>query len=252
MSESWKVCFTDRILHLQPLVAVIQAVVGCFATGYFDKLKSDAIKRGALMKLQEKIYYCRKKAGLSQEALAEQLGVSRQAISKWETGDSEPEIGKLRLLAAAFSMTTDWLLTEDEPEEEKNAEPMLNTSAPSATWVDSIPGVLGNLLRRFGWLFGVYIAIGGLGFTVIGALARYLTRRMFTGFLDNSLFGMNSMFQDGTIYFDQFGNQMNNTASNFASNNPVSIMGTVIMIIGIVMIISGVVLAVLLKRRNKQ
>lgn len=40
------------------------------------------------MKLQEKIYYCRKKSGLSQEALAEKIGVSRQAVSKWETGVS--------------------------------------------------------------------------------------------------------------------------------------------------------------------
>ena len=40
------------------------------------------------MNLSEKIQYCRKKAGLSQEALAEKLGVSRQAISKWETGVS--------------------------------------------------------------------------------------------------------------------------------------------------------------------
>ena len=38
------------------------------------------------MKLHEKIYYYRKKAGLSQDALAEQLGISRQAVSKWETG----------------------------------------------------------------------------------------------------------------------------------------------------------------------
>ena len=41
------------------------------------------------MKLQEKITYCRKKAGLSQEALAEKMDVSRQAISKWETGVSQ-------------------------------------------------------------------------------------------------------------------------------------------------------------------
>ena len=41
------------------------------------------------MKLNEKIYACRKKAGLSQEALAERIGVSRQAISKWETGVSQ-------------------------------------------------------------------------------------------------------------------------------------------------------------------
>lgn len=41
------------------------------------------------MKLSEKIYYCRKKAGMSQEALAARIGVSRQAVSKWETGVSQ-------------------------------------------------------------------------------------------------------------------------------------------------------------------
>ncbi len=41
------------------------------------------------MTLSEKILSLRKKAGLSQEALAEQLGVSRQAVSKWETGVSQ-------------------------------------------------------------------------------------------------------------------------------------------------------------------
>ena len=64
------------------------------------------------MNLSEKILYCRKKAGLSQEALAEKLGVSRQAISKWETGESVPELSKLVLLARAFDVTTDWLLSE--------------------------------------------------------------------------------------------------------------------------------------------
>ena len=40
------------------------------------------------MHLSEKIIYYRRRAGLSQEQLAEKLGVSRQAVSKWETGDS--------------------------------------------------------------------------------------------------------------------------------------------------------------------
>ena len=53
------------------------------------------------MKLSEKICCCRKKCGYSQETLAQMLGVSRQAVSKWETGESEPETGKLKLLAAA-------------------------------------------------------------------------------------------------------------------------------------------------------
>ena len=42
------------------------------------------------MKLNEKIIYCRRKSGLSQENLAELLNVSRQAVSKWETGDALP------------------------------------------------------------------------------------------------------------------------------------------------------------------
>ncbi len=41
------------------------------------------------MTLSEKILYCRKRCALSQEALAEKIGVSRQAISKWETGVSQ-------------------------------------------------------------------------------------------------------------------------------------------------------------------
>ena len=41
------------------------------------------------MKLSEKIYNCRRKAGWSQEELAARLGVSRQAVSKWETGVSQ-------------------------------------------------------------------------------------------------------------------------------------------------------------------
>ena len=64
------------------------------------------------MKLNEKIYWCRKRAGLSQESLAERIGVSRQSISKWETGEASPEISKLPLLASAFGVTADWLLSE--------------------------------------------------------------------------------------------------------------------------------------------
>lgn len=59
------------------------------------------------MKLQEKILYLRKKSGYSQEALAEKLGVSRQAVSKWENGDADPEISKLKMLAELFHVTTD-------------------------------------------------------------------------------------------------------------------------------------------------
>ena len=62
------------------------------------------------MNLSEKILYCRKKAGLSQEALAEKLGVSRQAISKWETGETLPNTETLKRLSALFDVSINTLL----------------------------------------------------------------------------------------------------------------------------------------------
>ena len=203
------------------------------------------------MKLKEKILYCRKKAGLSQEALAEQLGVSRQAISKWETGEAVPEINKLLLLANAFGVTTDWLLCDEEPEEEKDAGSPRAEAQPAtkAIWVDSLPGVIGRLLRRYGWLLGVYLTVAGACFTGIGALARYLVRRMFS----DSIFDITGgRFPGDTLYIDQYGMQTNSTLSNMATNNPVSIMGTIIMVVGIIMLIAGIILAVVLKNRSKE
>jgi len=67
------------------------------------------------MKLNEKIFYYRKAAKLSQEGLAARVGVSRQAVSKWELGEATPEVDKLLALARAFGVTTDKLLGEGEP-----------------------------------------------------------------------------------------------------------------------------------------
>ena len=57
--------------------------------------------------LSEKIYALRRKNGLSQEQLAEKIGVSRQAISKWEGGLSTPELDKLKALSECFQVTID-------------------------------------------------------------------------------------------------------------------------------------------------
>lgn len=59
--------------------------------------------------LSEKIYTLRRKSGLSQEQLAEKIGVSRQAISKWEGGLSTPELDKLKALSECFHVTLDEL-----------------------------------------------------------------------------------------------------------------------------------------------
>ena len=62
------------------------------------------------MTLGERILNYRKRAGLSQERLAELLGVSRQAVSKWEGDAAQPELDKIVALARLFGITTDQLL----------------------------------------------------------------------------------------------------------------------------------------------
>lgn len=65
------------------------------------------------MALSETLYTLRKKSGLSQEQLAEQLKVSRQAISKWESGASRPESDKLIAISRYFNVSLDDLMRED-------------------------------------------------------------------------------------------------------------------------------------------
>ena len=225
------------------------------------------------MTLSGKILYCRKRAGLSQEALAEKLGVSRQAVSKWETGEAVPELSKLVLLAAAFGVTTDWLLSESEPEPEP-VEPPANSAAgtaenaPGANWVESVPGVIGRLIRRYGWLYGVYTALTGLGLLVIGAIARGVSRSMersFFGAMDSMSppFGGYGGFSDfgsafpsagSAIWYDSAGNIISSpfgsSGASAGFTNPVAIVGTVVIVIGVLLLVAGIVLAVVLKKRG--
>lgn len=65
------------------------------------------------MKLGKKIYSLRTNHGLTQEQLAEQLGVSRQSISKYEYGQSTPELEKIKVLAEIFEVTPDYLINDE-------------------------------------------------------------------------------------------------------------------------------------------
>ena len=71
------------------------------------------------MNLSEKIMLLRKKQGWSQEELANHLNISRQSISKWESGQSQPDIDKIILLSQLFQVTTDYLLLDQENEEHR-------------------------------------------------------------------------------------------------------------------------------------
>lgn len=80
-----------------------------------------------MMLLGTKIQKLRKEKNMSQDALAEAIGVTRQSISKWELGDSLPDVEKILLLSEYFHVTTDYLLKEDmkkiEPGNERLNQP---------------------------------------------------------------------------------------------------------------------------------
>lgn len=83
------------------------------------------------MTLADKIIKKRKQNGWSQEELAEKLNVSRQAVSKWENGQTVPELEKILELSHLFGVTTDYLLKDES--EEQNV-----TDATSGTTVRRI------------------------------------------------------------------------------------------------------------------
>ena len=64
------------------------------------------------MRFEEKIVELRKQKGLSQEELAEQLGVSRQAVSRWELGQTLPDIFNLVQLCELFGVSADYLVMD--------------------------------------------------------------------------------------------------------------------------------------------
>lgn len=77
--------------------------------------------RKHIMIMADKIMEQRKKNGWSQEELAEQLGVSRQSVSKWESAQSIPDLSRVVAMAEIFGVTTDYLLKDEEEKSSANA-----------------------------------------------------------------------------------------------------------------------------------
>lgn len=221
------------------------------------------------MTLGESIYYYRKRAGLSQEELAHQVGVSRQAVSRWELGEASPEAGKLLPLAEALGITTDQLLRGEAPEEaapEAVSDGEGKKAAPS-DW-DRLPGFVARLVRRHGWLAGVYIALQGLGVAIVGGIARAAFKGML-GLAGSFMGGFGGMEVTAT---DALGNPVSlppevlerfmeqaGVTSGISGGGMVFGMEriflgvvTVIMGLGILTMIVGGVLAVALYRKGRK
>ena len=76
------------------------------------------------MNLNERLQDLRKKAGYSQEQLAELLGISRQAVSKWESGQGNPDIDNIIKLTKIYQISADYILLGLEREPKAEAAPL--------------------------------------------------------------------------------------------------------------------------------
>ncbi|MCD8106996.1 MAG: helix-turn-helix domain-containing protein [Oscillospiraceae bacterium] len=112
------------------------------------------------MALSEKLYTLRKKSGLSQEQLAEELNVSRQAISKWESGNSIPESDKLVAISNYFNVSLDYLLKDDEPS---------GVASPTDEESDS------RETNHTRWILGIVACIGGVICLIVWGLLSILS-----------------------------------------------------------------------------
>lgn len=193
------------------------------------------------MTLGERIAYYRKKAGYSQEGLAERLGVSRQAISKWETGEATPDAERIIALAAALGISTDTLLLgKEEPAANPYTEAeTVRQPAPTPEWLDHLPRHIGRLFREKGYIAGYIVAAQGLGVLLVGLLARFGFGSILS--IENNAWGM----------LGSWGSMSGMGNMSAAFRFPL-IFADVICGLGGIFIIGGVALAIIWKKRGQQ
>lgn len=125
------------------------------------------------MEFRERLYQLRRQAGLSQEELANIMDVSRQAVQKWESGASKPDMDNLTALADYFNVTLDYLVRgiEDAPTQTVQVVYPWGYEYKSARTLFGLPLVHINIGRRNHWARGI-IAIGNIstGFVALGGI----------------------------------------------------------------------------------
>ena len=98
--------------------------------------------------IHERIYELRRQRGLSQEQLAEKIGVSRQTVSKWESGASVPELEKLIALSHCFEISVDTVIGSTSSVQD--AEPRVQEAEVERKALD------------WGRVLGLIMVVGGL------------------------------------------------------------------------------------------
>ena len=114
------------------------------------------------MKFNEKMIMLRKQHNLSQEKVAEKLKVARQTVSKWELGETTPEMDKLIMISELYNITLDELVKEE------NQEKIVND--PNNTNSQKLAGMTIKILKGIG-IFIIILVILYVFLLIIGLIA---------------------------------------------------------------------------------
>ena len=101
------------------------------------------------MEIGNKIMELRKKNNFSQEDLAEKVGVTRQTISKWELGETAPDLKQAKVLSQVFKVSLDELVDND----------IKNIIIEKTTNTEKLAGMIINILKALGTFFLIYLII---------------------------------------------------------------------------------------------
>lgn len=101
------------------------------------------------MNLGKKIAELRKNNNLSQEELAEKVGVARQTISKWEIGDTTPDINQVKIISKIFNISIDELVDND----------INNVIVEKVSNTEKLAGITIKILKVFGIMLIVFITL---------------------------------------------------------------------------------------------
>ena len=129
------------------------------------------------MNMADRIQYLRKTKGISQEELADKVGVSRQAVTKWESEQSTPELEKVIIMSDYFGVTTDYILKGIEPvvdKEQKNRE-----FASKVLYISSTAFIAIGLFCAFAEWYEkqtIEVILGAVIIQVVGIVGYFIAR----------------------------------------------------------------------------
>ena len=108
------------------------------------------------MEIGNKILELRKKNNLSQEELAEKVSVARQTISKWELGETAPDIKQAKQLASIFNVSVDELV-------DTNSESLIMKKVRNT---EKLAGIVIKMLKIFGIILAVFVVVDIIAFII--------------------------------------------------------------------------------------